>query len=45
MVVVDGIAASGGYIAAMASDRILAQQSSIVGSIGMIFQYPNFTDL
>jgi protease-4 len=29
----------------MASDRILAQQSSIVGSIGIIFQYPNFTDL
>ena len=45
MVVVDGIAASGGYIAAMASDRIFAQQSSIVGSIGIIFQYPNFTDL
>ncbi len=45
VVVVDGLAASGGYIAALASDRILAQQSSIVGSIGVIFQYPNFTDL
>jgi protease-4 len=45
VVVVDGIAASGGYIAAMASDRVFAQQSSIVGSIGIIFQYPNFTDL
>jgi protease IV len=45
VVVVDGLAASGGYIAAMASDRILAQQSSIVGSIGILFQYPNFTDL
>ena len=45
VVVVDGLAASGGYIAAMASDHILAQQSSIVGSIGVIFQYPNFTDL
>jgi protease-4 len=45
VVVVDGMAASGGYIAAMASDRIMAQQSSIVGSIGVIFQYPNFTDL
>jgi protease-4 len=43
--VVDGLAASGGYIAAIASDRIMAQQSSIVGSIGVIFQYPNFTDL
>ena len=45
VVVVDGLAASGGYIAALASDRIFAQQSSIVGSIGVIFQYPNFTDL
>jgi protease-4 len=45
VVVVDGLAASGGYIAAMASDRIMAQQSSIVGSIGVIFQYPNFTEL
>ena len=40
VVVVDGLAASGGYIAAMASDHIVAQQSSIVGSIGVIFQYP-----
>jgi protease-4 len=45
VVVVDGLAASGGYIAAMASDRIVAQQSAIVGSIGVIFQYPNVTDL
>src|SRR6476469_6486333 len=44
-VVVDGLAASGGYIAAMASDRIVAQQSAIVGSIGVIFQYPNVTEL
>ena len=40
VVVVDGLAASGGYIAAMASDQIVAQQSSLVGSIGVIFQYP-----
>lgn len=45
VVVVDGLAASGGYIAAMAGDRILAQQSAIVGSIGVIFQYPNVTEL
>jgi protease-4 len=44
-VVVDGLAASGGYIAAMASDHIVASQSSIVGSIGVIFQYPNFSEL
>jgi protease-4 len=45
VVVVNGIAASGGYIAAMAGDRILVQQSAIVGSIGVIFQYPNVTEL
>jgi protease-4 len=45
VVVVDGLAASGGYIAAMASDRIFAQQSAIVGSIGVIFQYPNVSEL
>ena len=45
VVVVDGLAASGGYIAAMASDRILARQSAIVGSIGVIFQYPNVSEL
>src|ERR1700745_1892536 len=45
VVVVEGLAASGGYIAAIASDHIVAQQSSLVGSIGVLFQYPNFTDL
>jgi protease-4 len=45
VVVVDGLAASGGYIAAMASDQIIAQRSSIVGSIGVLVQYPNLTDL
>jgi protease-4 len=45
VVVVDGLAASGGYIAAMAADRIVAQQSALVGSIGVIFQYPNVTEL
>jgi protease IV len=45
VVVVEGLAASGGYITAIASDHIIAQQSSLVGSIGVLFQYPNFTDL
>ena len=45
VVVVDGLAASGGYIAALASDQIIAQQTALVGSIGVLFQYPNFTDL
>ena len=45
VVVVDGLAASGGYIAAMAADHIVAQQTSLVGSIGVLFQYPNVSDL
>ena len=45
VVVVEGLAASGGYIAAIASDRIIAQQSSLVGSIGVLFQFPNFSEL
>ena len=40
--VVDGLAASGGYIAAIAADQIVAQDTSLVGSIGVLFQYPNF---
>src|SRR5271163_4705788 len=35
VVVVEGLAASGGYITAIASDHIIAQQSSLVGSIGV----------
>src|SRR6476619_1302929 len=45
VVVVEGLAASGGYIAAIAADQIVARQSSLVGSIGVLFQFPNFTDL
>ena len=45
VVVVEGLAASGAYITAIAADHIVAQQSSLVGSIGVLFQYPNFTDL
>src|SRR5207247_339546 len=45
VVVVDGLAASGGYITALAADHIVAQETSLVGSIGVLFQYPNFTDL
>ncbi len=45
VVVVDGLAASGGYIAAMSADHIIAQGTSLVGSIGVILQYPNVGDL
>ncbi|MEM8541547.1 MAG: signal peptide peptidase SppA [Pseudomonadota bacterium] len=36
------LAASAGYMIAAGSDHIVAHKSSIVGSIGVIFQYPNF---
>ena len=45
VVVVEGLAASGGYIAALAGEHIVAQQTSLVGSIGVLFQYPNVADL
>jgi protease IV len=43
--VIDSVGASGGYIAALATDRIYARSSSIVGSIGVIAQYPNVSKL
>jgi protease IV len=45
VVVVDGLAASGAYIAALSADHIIAHDTSLVGSIGVLFQYPNFTDI
>lgn len=39
------LAASAGYMIASASDHIVARQSSIVGSIGVLIQFPNFTGL
>ena len=45
VIVVDGLAASGGYITALAGDHIVARQTSLVGSIGVLFQYPNVAEL
>lgn len=42
---VNGLAASGGYIAALASDHIVARETSLVGSIGVLFQYPDASNL
>jgi protease IV len=44
-VVVDSMAASGAYITAISGDYIVAKQTSLVGSIGVLFEYPNFADL
>lgn len=45
VVVVDGLAASGGYIAALAADHIISGETALVGSIGVLFQFPNVSDL
>jgi protease-4 len=42
---VDGTAASGGYITALAADHIVARETSLVGSIGVLFQYPDVSKL
>ncbi len=38
--VMDSVAASGGYIAALGTDHIVARGNTITGSIGVIFQWP-----
>lgn len=43
--VIDGVGASGAYMAAIGTDRIFANGSAMVGSIGVIAQYPNFSKL
>jgi protease-4 len=39
------LAASAGYMIATATDQIVARQSSIVGSIGVLVQFPDVTGL
>ena len=41
----DGIAASAGYMIALPAERIFARRSTITGSIGVIFQYTDITEL
>jgi protease-4 len=43
--VVGGMGASGAYIAALGADRIFARGNSIVGSIGVLVEYPNVSGL
>jgi protease-4 len=43
--VVGSVGASGAYIAAIATDRIFVRQTSLVGSIGVLAQYPNVSGL
>lgn len=41
-IIVDKVAASGGYMMASVADKILAAPFAIIGSIGVIIQIPNF---
>jgi protease IV len=43
--VMDSVAASGGYITALAADRVYARGNTITGSIGVIFSYPDVSQL
>ena len=45
LVFVEDVAASGGYMIAVAGDEIIADPSSIVGSIGVVSASFGFTDL
>jgi protease-4 len=43
--VMDGTAASGGYMAALAAERIVARNSTVTGSIGVILQTADVTEM
>jgi protease-4 len=43
--VMDTVAASGGYITAIAADHIVARGNTITGSIGVIFSFPEVSRL
>lgn len=42
---VDGLAASGAYITALGTDHIVSRETALVGSIGVLFQYPDVSKL
>jgi len=40
-----GVAASGGYMAALGADYIIARSNTVTGSIGVIMEYPDMSGL
>ncbi len=40
-----GVAASGGYIAALGADYIVARSNTVTGSVGVIMEYPDMSGL
>ncbi len=45
VVVMKSVAASGGYMAAIASDHIIAHNGTLTGSIGVLMESPNVAEL
>jgi len=45
VVIMGSLAASGGYMAAIASDYIIAHNGTLTGSIGVLMESPELTDL
>jgi protease IV len=45
VVVMDEVATSGGYVAALAGERIFARGNTLTGSIGVVMEAPSFGDL
>jgi protease-4 len=43
--VIDGLGASAAYMAAIGTDHIVSRRSALVGSIGVLVQYPNVSHL
>ena len=43
--VMGGVAASGGYMVALAAERIFARESTVTGSIGVVLEATNFVEL
>ena len=42
---ISGVAASGGYITALGADYIVARSNTVTGSIGVIMEYPDMSNL
>lgn len=43
--VMGGVAASGGYMVAIAAERVFARESTVTGSIGVVLEVTNFVEL
>jgi protease IV len=43
--VIDGLGASAAYMTALGADHVIARETAVTGSIGVIFQYGHFEEL